>query len=73
MHGLYEIQIVKSTNGEVMKKYYACAHPLQGDWVTTEDGHRLLVNGVNHILKAERNGGQPSYTAFSHVEVMVAK
>jgi hypothetical protein len=32
-----------------------------------------LVSAIRHVLKEDRNGGGPVYTAFSHVEVLVAK
>jgi hypothetical protein len=72
-HGMYQIKVLKVTNNEEVLSYYACTHPVKGDSLYTDKGNRLLVVDVHHMMKEERNGGGPVYTAFSHVEVLVAK
>lgn len=72
MHGLYKIQVLRSTDGSEVLNYIASTHPVTGDWIKPPTGQSLLVSKVKHVLKNDRNGGGPVYIAFSHVEVYVA-
>lgn len=72
MHGLYDIRVVRSTDGSEVLNYTASTHPAEGDWIQPAKGQSLLVCKVKHVLKEDRNGGGPVYTAFSHVLVSVA-
>lgn len=73
MHGIYKIKVVKVSDGEELFSYHACTHPDKGDTIINDKGHKLLVSAIRHVMKEDRNGGGPVYTAFSHVEVLVAK
>lgn len=71
MHGLYKIK-VEDADGRPVDEFYAETHPLAGGRLTMPDGYVWNVDHVDHVLKKERNGGQPSYTAFSHVRLVVS-
>lgn len=70
MHGLYQI-IVEDKSGKHVDKFYAETHPLVGGILVMPDGYVWNVITVGHILKKDRNGGQPAYIAFSHVQLVV--
>lgn len=71
-HGMYQIKVVKVSDGEELFSYHACTHPDKGDTLLTDKGHKLLVSAIRHVLKDDQNGAQ-HYIGFSHVEVLVAK
>lgn len=70
MHGKYQI-IVEDDAGRPVDSFYAETHPVVGGKLVMADGYVWDVLRVDHVLKKERNGGQPSYTAFSHVRLVV--
>lgn len=70
MHGKYQIIVVKP-DGTQVDKFYAETHLVVGGTLVMPDGYEYNVIRVDHILKSDRNGGQPSYTAFAHVRLVV--
>lgn len=71
MHGLYRIK-VEDVGGRHVDDYFAETHPLVGGKLVMADGYVWDVKRVEHVLKKDRNGGQPAYTAFSHVLLVVS-
>lgn len=71
MHGKYQIKVVEH-DGTNVCEYYGETHPLIGGKLVMPDGYVWDVKRVEHVLKKDRNGGQPAYTAFSHVLLVVS-
>lgn len=70
MHGLYKIK-VDDDDGHLVDEFYAETHPVVGGKLVMPDGYVWDVLRVDHVLKKDRNGGQPSYTAFAYVRLVV--
>lgn len=71
MHGKYQVVVI-DMHGNAVDKFYAETHPLVGGKLVMADGYVWDVERVDHVLKKDRNGGQPAYTAFSHVLLVVS-
>ncbi|MNE15633.1 hypothetical protein D3C80_1085510 [compost metagenome] len=72
MHGKYQIKAVHP-DGTPVVEYYGESHPQAGGKLVMPDGYHHDVLSVRHVLKKERNGGQPSYTGFDYVELIVSQ
>lgn len=72
MHGIYQIVVEDESGRRPTESFHAETHPLVGGVLRMPDGYLFTVKVVEHVLKKDRNGGQPAYTAFSHVRLVVS-